>query len=96
MSFVFWILHATVGEGGTLEKCFVSRCGNAVGRSNYEPPGRNGSALNTSEKIGERIERVPEITMPKYRAIPSSNCFAFPLQALMGRSHRYKRTGISG
>src|SRR5580704_2180027 len=45
------------GGGGPWEKCFVSRCGNAVGRSNYEPPGRNESALNTSEKIRERIER---------------------------------------
>jgi hypothetical protein len=81
MSFVFWILHATVGEGGTLEKYSESQCGNAAGSPHYEPPGRNESALNTSERIGERIERVPEITMPKYRAIPWSNCFAFPLQA---------------
>jgi hypothetical protein len=81
MSFVFWILHATVGEGGSLEKYPNPSVGMRQALPNYEPPGRNESALNTSEKIGERIERVPEITMPKYRAIPWSNCFAFPLQA---------------
>jgi len=27
------------------------------------------------------VGKAPEIAMPKYRAIPWSNCFAFPRQA---------------
>src|SRR5580704_16401534 len=45
------------GEGGSLEKYPKSQCRNAAGSPHYEPPGRNESALNTSERIGERIER---------------------------------------
>src|SRR5580658_11354519 len=45
------------GGGGSPGKIPESQCGNAAGSPHYEPPGRNESALNTSEKIRERIER---------------------------------------
>jgi hypothetical protein len=41
---------------------------------------RGRSPISIHRKSRERVEKAPEIAMPKHRAIPWSNCFAFPRQ----------------
>jgi hypothetical protein len=71
------------------EKCSLSRCGNAVGLPNYEPPGRNSVSPHTPRKLVNVLNgRRSRDTLVQLFSLFSSG--------LMADGYKNERTGTSG